>query len=359
MERVVRGEVRPALQGDLMAPSNEELVAKGYPPRPDPGTSPMQYERWLSNVSRSWKQVSSRRVAHPEYGHVRREECEEKDAQAQGLSRKAVASRTVNHDNSHWCGAYYSHPAKQFAHIQADWNVPLVVDLPNGPGFSAVVQWIGLDNAGGDLYQAGTGSECLTVLGFQITTYFLWMETLPWSWSEIPNFQVFPGDQISVYIFVANSSDTTVDQDGPSDWPTLHDNNVWFLVNNATSGASFVGSYTAGAESLFGLESAGSKGRKAEFILERPSINGRLAPLALFLGPALMTSCAYGDVEDGELNTLPLGSDAGISPFDGRLTHLNMVDPSNNHPLAFALAIPDPNDTADAQAILFGWQNFE
>jgi hypothetical protein len=351
--------VRPALTGDLSAASNEELIAKGYPPRPDPVRSPTQYARWVKNVSRTWTHVSPRLVAHPEYGHARREECDESKAPAQRLGGKAGAPGIASNNNSQWCGACYTHPAHELSYVQADWNVPLVVDLPNGPGFSAVVQWIGLDNAGGDLYQAGTGSECLTVLGFQITTYFMWMETQPWTWSEIPNFQVFPGDQISVNLFVTNEYGADSNRDVRRSGIPSQENNVWFCLNNATSGASFIGTYPATGEELYNLKNAEYPSRTAEFVLERPLINDSLAPLALFLGPALMTSCAYGDDLQGEFNTFPLGSELGASPSDGQLTYLNMVDPSNSHPLAFALALPDPDDSGDAQAILFGWQNFE
>ena len=56
----VEGEERPALEGDPMAPSNLELVSRGYPPRPDPEKAPAQFARWLKNVSRSYTRISTR-----------------------------------------------------------------------------------------------------------------------------------------------------------------------------------------------------------------------------------------------------------------------------------------------------------
>ena len=361
---MVEGEVRPALEGDPMAPSNLELVSRGYPLRPDPAKAPAQYARWLKNVSRSYTWISTRRVAHPEYGDVRRGPFEKSRlapvprGEPFRQSPQTVTGWMANHTSSSWCGAYYTHPINQFAYIQADWIVPQVFDFPNSPGFSAVVEWIGLDNAKVDLYQAGTGSECFTIFGYQITTYFMWMESLPWNWWEIPNFPVSPGDEVSVDIWVANEYGTTIYEDGNFDGLTCEDNSVWFYVNNATNGASFMGTYPTAPESVYGLNSTGFSGYTAEFILERPTINGILTPLALFT-PTPMASCVYGDAEDGEYNMFPLGADNGIPPFDGQLTYLNMVDPRNhNRLLVEPVAIPDPNNSADAQAILFARQSY-
>lgn len=43
--------MRPALTGDLSAPSQDELLQQGYPPRPDPATSPQEYAAWVAHVS--------------------------------------------------------------------------------------------------------------------------------------------------------------------------------------------------------------------------------------------------------------------------------------------------------------------
>ena len=61
----VSGQVRPPLEGDLMALSNQELVTRGYPPRPDSVKAPAHYARWVKNVSQPFS-VVNRRVAHPD-----------------------------------------------------------------------------------------------------------------------------------------------------------------------------------------------------------------------------------------------------------------------------------------------------
>jgi hypothetical protein len=360
-ESEVQGELRPAFKGDPMALKNQELLWMGYPPRPDPSTSPAQYARWLKIVSRSATLVSTRLVAHPEYGEVKRGPIEEAGAVGQGgpvlVSPKGVADGITNHANSHWCGGYYAHPERKFEYIQADWVVPSVYDLPHGPGFSAVVEWVGLDNAGQDLYQAGTGSECLTVGGYQITTYFVWMESLPWSWWEIPNFPVAPKDEISVDIWVASQYRANFYEDDDASGLEPEDKSVWFYIFNATNGAIFMGTYPVASDPVYERESRGCAEHTAEFILERPMINGHLAPLARFT-PTAMASCSYGICRDGEYTMFPLGARKGMPLHDGRLTYLNMVDPSNNRLLAEPVVIPDPHNHADAHAILFAWQNY-
>jgi hypothetical protein len=361
---IVSGEVRPPLEGDPLALSDAELVAKGYPPRPNPEKSPAQYTRWLKNVSRSFTKIDTRRVAHPDYGRSKGNRAPDGVAAPQSgravptLSASGGSQANINFYN--WTGAYFTNPIGQFASIQAEWNTPLVFALSSGPVFSAMVEWIGLDNAGGDLYQAGTGSECYNVFFWEITTYFMWMETLPWSWWVVPNFAVSPGDQISVDIWVANQFGTTIYQQGTWGGLTPQDNSVWFYLTNATNGASFMGTYPTAPVSQSGLSSSGFTGRTAEFILERPTINGSYTDLAFFLQPALMTNCAYGDAQYGDYQLFPVEVDGGPQPFDGTLNYVNMIDPNNHNALlAFPFSIPDPHNTADAAAIEFFWVNYQ
>jgi peptidase A4-like protein len=355
---VVSGETRPPLGGDPLALTNAELVARGYPPRPDHERSPAQYTRWLKDVSRPFTRINTRRVAHPDYGRSKGNRAPDGQvASMQDGAAPAESKANINFYN--WTGAYFTNPTGQFASIQAEWNTPLVFSLPSGPAFSAMVEWIGLDNAAGDLYQAGTGSECYTILFWEITTYFMWMETLPWSWWVVPNFPVSPGDQISVDIWVANQYGDTIYKDGSWGGLTPQDNSVWFYLTNATNGASFMGTYPTAPVSQGGLNSTGFTGTTAEFILERPTINGSYTPLAFFLQPALMTNCAYGDALYGDYQLFPVEVDGGPAPFDGTLNYVNMIDPNNSNALlAFPFSIPDPQNTSDAAALEFFWVNY-
>jgi hypothetical protein len=356
---VVSGEVRPALAGDPTVLSNAELVARGYPPRPNPERSPARYARWLKNVSRPFTKIDTRLVAHPDYGRSKGARGPVGKATTIGRAAPVAAGSQANINFFNWTGAYFTNPVGQFFSIQAEWPTPAVFALPTGPIFSAMVEWVGLDNAAGDLYQAGTGSECYSILFWEITTYFMWMETLPWSWWVVPNFPVSPGDQISVDIWVANQFGDTIFQQ--VDWGGLtpQDTSVWFYLTNATNGASFMGTYPTAPQSQGGQSSTGFTGTTAEFILERPTINGSYTELAFFV-PTSMTDCAYGDSQYGDGVLFPVEVDGGPPPFDASLNYVNMIDPNNNNALlAFPVSIPDPNNTADAQAIQFFWVNYQ
>jgi hypothetical protein len=351
---IVTGPVRPALEGDPMRFSTTELVARGYPPRPDPVKAPARYARWLRAVSRPLTVVSPRTVAHPELSHSPRPN--EDGVPLVGPGQPQPGS-VADADADYWCGAYLTNPTGQFYDISASWNVPTVISA--GPPFSAVVEWVGLDNSGRDLYQAGTGSECLNVFFWNITTYFMWMESLPWSWWVVPGFAVSPGDTVTVDIWVANQYGTTIFQD-PSegnDGLTGADNSVWFYLTSS-NGASFMGTYPTAPESAGGQQSTGFTGQMAEFILERPTINGEIVPLAFFT-PTTMQGCSYGDALYGDWAQFSLGPDNGSEPFDGNLSYLTMVDSADGDTLAVPIVTPEVSAAPGANSITYLWEDWE
>jgi hypothetical protein len=167
--------IRPALQGDQLKLSNADLLARGYPPRPDPTVSPARHARWLRQVSQPFAAVNPTRVPHPGVSFAKSHPALKLEAPTLPLPPPHPALKLksptlplppplvrsiFNSNSGTWSGAYLSNPNGQFYSIQADWNAPGVFGLPYGPGYSAVAEWIGLDNSGTDLYQAGTDSEC-------------------------------------------------------------------------------------------------------------------------------------------------------------------------------------------------------
>jgi hypothetical protein len=350
---LVAGSVRPPLEGDLATLSTAELVARGYPPRPDAAKAPARYAQWLRTVTRPSTVVSPRTVAHPELSHS--PDSIGRDT-AEALTGTGQPGSEANANFTTWCGAYVTKPTGQFYNMSASWTVPASTSA--GQQLAAVVEWIGLDNFAGDLYQAGTGALCVEFFGFwQFTSYFMWMESLPWSWWVVPNFPVSPGDTVTVDIWVADQYGTTEFKDPTegNDGLTRADNSVWFYLTSS-NGASFMGTYPTAPESLGGLQSTGFTGRMAEFIIERPLINGSSTPLAFF-GPTIMRACSYGDALYGDWEMFFLLPDNGSQPFDGNLQYLNMVDPANNHTLAVPFVVPDPAENPSANMILFAWLN--
>ena len=359
-EALSAGKERAPLHGDLLALSSRELVKRGYPPRPDPAMSPARYARWARRVSQPFTLVKPRQVPHPGVSFAgprmqRRPQLPPKLASPTLPLPPPIVRSMFNASSNTWSGAFVTNPAAQFFWIEADWRVPGVFSVPNGPIYSAAAEWIGLDNSGTDLFQAGTDSECFYFFGWTFTNYWMWIETLPFAPWGLPNFPISPGDSVSVDIFVADQYGNTWFQNESNGGLTPADNNVWFMIYNYSKGLSYWGTLPTGPENLGGLQSTGYTGTAAEFIVERPTDlnSGNPYPLALF-GLAVMDSCWYGDSEYG-LRPWRLGAD-GSTPFDGNLTYLNMQDSANL--LALPISLPDPTSPGGYE-IMWLWVNYQ
>jgi hypothetical protein len=342
-----KGKVRPALQGDPLALPNRELVKKGYPPRPNPVKNPARYARWLRIVSEPFTIVSDRTVPHPgvSFGHPQPRAV----LQSPTLPLPPPMLGTMfNSNSSIWSGAYLTNPSAQFFWIEAEWYVPRVFAASGGPVYSAASEWIGLDNGGSDLFQSGSDSECWNLPGifggWTFTNYWMWIESLPSAASGVPNFAISPGDHVSVDIFVADQDGTTWFANGENGGLTPADNSVWFMLANYTQNESFWGTLPT---------APGYTGTTAEFIVERPTVNGNVVPLALF-AVTTMFNCWYGDSEYGD-RSWRLGLN-GSSPFDANLTYINMQNSADGNLLAFPISVPDPNSPGGAE-IIWLWTN--
>ena len=368
------GKLHPPLAGDPLALSNEELVRLGYPRRPDPVKSPARYARWHRLVSRPFTRVNPRRVAHPGVSFAKSQASKAPSPESPTLPLPPprlppklfsptlplpppAARAMFNANFNIWSGAYLTNPVAQFFWIQADWKVPGVAYFPGAPLYSAAAEWVGLDNSGTDLYQSGTDSECYYFPffgGWTFTNYWMWIELLPFAPWAVTNFPISPGDAISVDIFVADQNGNTWFQNGENGGLTPADNSVWFMLYNNTKGLSYWGTLPTAPDSLGGVSSTGFTGTTAEFILERPTVNGSPAALAFF-GLAAMTGCYYGDSEYGD-RSWTLGPN-GSTPFDATLTYINMTDTATNNLLAFPISVPDPT-TSGGYEILWLWTNY-
>jgi hypothetical protein len=354
-------EVRPALEGDLQAVPDQELVPRGYPPRPDPVKTPARYARWQRLVCRPYAIVDPRKVPHPDVSFQQQNLPPKLRSPTLPLPPPIVRSIFNNNSNT-WSGAYYTNPAGQFASIEADWMVPRVGN-PGGPLYSAAAVWVGLDNNKNDLFQTGTDSECWILpewLGggnWIITNYWMWIESVPFAPWAVPDFPVSPRDIISVDMFVADQYGNTWYQDGSNGGLTPADNSIWFMLYNNSQNASYWGTLPTAPVTIDGTSDAGFTGATAEFILERPSdlSTNNPYPLADF-GIAAIYDCWYADALYGLGSPFQLG-DNGSEPFDGNLAYINMVGASGDL-LALPLSIPDLSNPGSYR-IVWIWVNYQ
>jgi len=267
--------VRPALTGDEAATlSDEELAARGYRRRPDPKDSPKAHAAWSKAVTQPMTFVPPTQAVNP------------------GTTHDAL-------NGFNWSGVQLVAPANVgYSVAEGSWYVPAVVapGPNNAPTYSGL--WVGLDSSTGVfapngtlkhvLVQAGTAQNTQTVTwpGFPlvISTYYAWTEFLPQDPSEKPiqNFVVRPGDLIACYVWIGGGPIANLS--GPY---------AWFEISNVTTGTYTIipqsRSYIAGpnAERLppgaIGTPlTTNVNGSLADWVMERPTVNGAMPSLANF-----------------------------------------------------------------------------
>jgi hypothetical protein len=346
------GDLIPALQEDPRDLSNDELVRRGYPPRPSPEAPAASRERWRQLVSQGYRRVGPERTEHPDVRFTKLSDPEtvmsptlplpppSERQMATELIRsilpypRQLADSIFNGSSSTWSGAYLDQPANEFYIVEADWRVPRVYGSPLA--YSAAAEWVGLGNSGSDLFQSGTDSESLNFLGWNISIYWMWIEALPYAPWAVTNFPIEPGDQIRVTIFVADSTGNTWFNEPRGGGLTGRNDSVWFMLYNTTKRLSYWGTYpTVDAAGRFRFQ-----GNTAEFIVERPSSSrSGPYPLANFC-VTTMRNCGFGDAQyAGKI--FPLEPDDGSQPFAANLSYWNMDNPATKHRLATAVSGTD------------------
>jgi len=142
---------RPALAGDPLSYTQQELLQKGYGLRPDPVQNPDGYQRWLAAASTSAYQLhsirSSSAAALPHRGSA-------PGASAQSTAPVSDAGVYTTPSNF-WTGPimYGSYQknatsALTYSYVlnEATFNVPSVTPGGLGTGTTAMTIWNGLDN---------------------------------------------------------------------------------------------------------------------------------------------------------------------------------------------------------------------
>ena len=212
--------------------SDQEIVALGYSPRPDPAESPEAYTKWLETYSRPITMLPPQSVRQSGIRHT----------------LPSVEAGYVS--NSHWSGYVAQSVPSSYIVVNGSWRVPAI---GSEKSLSIIPQqstlWVGLDGYGGlsDLVQAGTEQDFVGIL----YNYYAWTEVVP-NQLEQPRFYVNPGDDMFVEVWVGDSTGD----------PKPSGNTAWFQVVDTTQ--SLGGQYST---PLAGTSFSGST---AEWIMERP-----------------------------------------------------------------------------------------
>jgi Peptidase A4 family len=168
---------------------------------------------------------------------------------------------------STWASSNWSGYAEtgSFTGVTGTWTVPSVATTSSSTYSSA---WIGVDGFNNDdLIQTGTEQDYYSGAAH----YDAWWEILPASETEISpgSYPVSPGDRMSAAIYETSATTTTTTNHGFFSRQTTTEH-VWSIkIADTTKGWSFT---TTQAYS--------GPGASAEWIMEAPEVNGRIASLA-------------------------------------------------------------------------------
>ena len=271
--------IRPALaNADAVSLSGGELLKRGYPVRPDAGQAPAAFATWLKAVTKPSRFVNPRQVQRAEVqaGVA---------APTGGLMNAPVGGggnvtgpTTTMITSSNWSGFVLENPNVTYDLVAGEWYVPAVSPETNAHVYSNL--WIGLDGWGTnstgywDLWQAGTDSDTQEILFFKFTTYDAWTFFLqPGVGGVLSNFTVEPGDEIFSEVWVADA--------GAS--PSLSGLFAIALLENLTRSETTLVYQCRGSVSNGECTNNNQTqilGLSADWILERPKVNGKLPDLA-------------------------------------------------------------------------------
>jgi hypothetical protein len=204
-----RGRDRPALQGDPMSLSQQELVAKGYGLRPDPRRSPDNYAVWLLAASRSARTLEIKRVLGVKAGPI---------------ITQAPA----------WAGSVLA-GAPHYVSVQAYMNVPTAIPGGDGTGGTISALWIGLGGfgSGSGLIQSGIFiSTTAVAAGYASFREYCCGDPngVDFGGAFVPN----PGDVLFIQNWYCDA-DGSVDLNGAFGCSFIHDLTSGALLNCTTA----------------------------------------------------------------------------------------------------------------------------
>jgi hypothetical protein len=177
-----------------------------------------------------------------------------------------------------WSGAIQHAPAGQaFTFVMGDWTVPNVYPLGQDQWYTCA-SWIGIDGdstpevKSPDVCQVGIECQVIEfgVFGFTARNVYAWWEWFPENEIAISNFPVAPGDEISAAICTSGAGATTA---------------TAFIANQSSGEATSFKFYAPTGTQLVG--------NSAEWVVERPDINGVRTQLADYGSVFFFEAAAY------------------------------------------------------------------
>jgi hypothetical protein len=185
----------PLLDVDPLTLSHDEIVRRGYPPRPDANRAPERYAQWADMIARAPTVIQPHLVADPV-----------------GRHGPTSASGTTNGTGSSqiWSGYVIQTPSTeaQLGEVFGELSIPTVSSQAGADYFNYTSFWVGLDGYGtAGVVQDGTQQNTQTLFGFQASSYFAWTEWYPIDSQSVSNFPVQPGDTVWAWTWVGSANE--------------------------------------------------------------------------------------------------------------------------------------------------------
>jgi hypothetical protein len=243
---------------DTLHADAANLAAYGFPPRPDPVRSPLAYMSWrqaVEGMQRIVPLLQSVPVQH------------------RPIQRNAAAS-SLNWSGYVAAAPAFSYGGQSLIDIAGDWQIPIAQ-----PAFRSCHKmtedlavysstWVGLDGDGsGDVLQAGTETDATCSAGTLGTYQGAWYEWYPYNEVRITNLVIAPGGAVYVHVWATSATR------GHAYIADKSQHRAVSLAFDAPPGTSLIGN-------------------SAEWVVERPYVDGELALLTNYVQEFLANATA-------------------------------------------------------------------
>jgi hypothetical protein len=249
---------------DPLTASDTDLAYYGFPPRPDQNIDAKGFASWSKAMAASKTRiVPTLQQTNLFHGPAK-------------LKQGAATQEANTVDSYNWSGYVHNNGVKSYGktsvyYIYSDYVVPVARQA-----FGACTgswdygsTWVGIDGYGSaDVLQAGIEFDAFCSGGSTASYYSPWYEWYPFGEVRITNLPIAPGDDYFTEV-----------------WSTSATQGYAYLVNYNTNQAVEVGFTAPSGTRLVG--------NSAEWITERPGVNGGLATLTNYIGDPYWDAYAY------------------------------------------------------------------
>lgn len=285
---------------DPLTATDRQLLHHGLPRRPHPVQEPEWRAAWDRAFARptTWIVPTFQEIKGRSHGPVR-------PAGRKKLPSRSQAADLANATSGNWSGAAdFSAKGKPYKWVAGQWTVP----NPHAPGSGSYYasEWVGIDGWGSsDVLQAGTETQVTEVLWFTFASVYTWWEWFPAGEVAITNLGVSPGDVMYCLICVNSTTSATV------------------YFSNQSTGVSTNFTITAPSGTTLA-------GNVAEWVVERPTVNGSVASLTDY-DVVYFDECLAGWSGGGSIGVDDLAAATTITMTGGGGADLSVPTIENNH----------------------------